>query len=98
MVKWFVASFLTGGMSCFVCISHRSIHLSNNSVQKYFTSAPNRSDKLPAENMWTSDEFDEFLKFVSFARICELRYFNEICRNFIAVSYTHLTLPTNREV
>jgi len=48
-----------------VCLWHRSIHLSNNSVQKYFACAPNRSDKLPAENMWSSAEFEEFLRFAS---------------------------------
>jgi tubulin monoglycylase TTLL3/8 len=41
---------------------HISIHLSNNSVQKYFTSAPTRSDKLPADNMWSSDEFESYLR------------------------------------
>jgi len=45
-------------------VFNSSIHLSNNSIQKYFTSAPNRSDKLPSENMWTSAEFEEFLRFV----------------------------------
>jgi len=47
-----------------VTFVNRSIHLSNNSVQKHFSSSPNRSDKLPVENMWTSDEFDRFLRFV----------------------------------
>lgn len=41
---------------------HVSIHLSNNSVQKYYTPDPNRSSSLPDDNMWTSDEFIEYLR------------------------------------
>ena len=40
----------------------RSIHLSNNSVQKNYANMSQRSDKLPADNMWTDEEFQDFLK------------------------------------
>ena len=40
----------------------RAIHLSNFSVQKNFENSAARSAMLPEENMWTSDEFQQYLK------------------------------------
>ncbi|XP_033644540.1 tubulin monoglycylase TTLL3-like [Asterias rubens] len=39
-----------------------AIHLSNFSVQKNFENATTRSSMLPDENMWTSGEFQQYLK------------------------------------
>lgn len=41
---------------------HASVHLSNNSVQKHFSPDPERSKNLPEDNMWTSDQFQDYLK------------------------------------
>ena len=41
---------------------NRAIHLSNFSVQKNFENATTRSSMLPDENMWTSGEFQQYLK------------------------------------
>ncbi|ELT93313.1 hypothetical protein CAPTEDRAFT_177724 [Capitella teleta] len=41
---------------------HSSIHLSNNAIQKHFMPAGFRCDKLPDDNMWTSDQFVDHLR------------------------------------
>ncbi|ESN97188.1 hypothetical protein HELRODRAFT_134081, partial [Helobdella robusta] len=39
----------------------RSIHLSNNSVQKQYQPSVCRSKMLPVDNMWTCEEFKSYL-------------------------------------
>ena len=39
----------------------QAIHLSNNAIQKNCKNGP-RSSKLPPENMWTHEEFKDYLK------------------------------------
>ena len=64
-------------------LDFRSIHLSNNSVQKHYSNCADRSKKLPEDNMWTSEEFDKWLRFVlmlnknghNFPVLCYLLYF-----------------------
>ncbi|XP_020668511.3 protein monoglycylase TTLL8 [Pogona vitticeps] len=41
---------------------HSSIHLCNNSIQKNYKNAPDRSSQLPHHNMWTSTKFQEYLQ------------------------------------
>ena len=41
----------------------RSIHLSNNSIQKNYKNGE-RAEELPDENMWTSEDFREYLEYV----------------------------------
>ncbi|XP_061438743.1 protein monoglycylase TTLL8 [Rhineura floridana] len=41
---------------------HSSIHLCNNSIQKNYKNAPDRSSQLPHHNMWTSSKFQEYLQ------------------------------------
>uniref|UniRef100_A0A8D0BVW4 Tubulin tyrosine ligase like 8 n=1 Tax=Salvator merianae TaxID=96440 RepID=A0A8D0BVW4_SALMN len=41
---------------------HSSIHLCNNSIQKNYKNAPDRSSQLPYHNMWTSSKFQEYLQ------------------------------------
>jgi tubulin monoglycylase TTLL3/8 len=40
----------------------QSVHLCNNSIQKYYENAPPRSSDLPEDNMWDNEQFEEFLK------------------------------------
>ncbi|XP_056653553.1 protein monoglycylase TTLL8 isoform X2 [Monodelphis domestica] len=39
-----------------------AIHLCNNSIQKHFKNAKDRSPLLPCYNMWTSTKFQEYLQ------------------------------------
>ncbi|XP_049740951.1 protein monoglycylase TTLL8 [Elephas maximus indicus] len=39
-----------------------AIHLCNNSIQKHFKNAKDRSPLLPCHNMWTSTKFQEYLQ------------------------------------
>lgn len=39
----------------------QSIHLSNNAIQKYCRNGP-RSKLLPDENMWTNEQFKDYLR------------------------------------
>lgn len=41
---------------------HSSIHLCNNSIQKNYKNAADRSAQLPYHNMWTSTKFQEYLQ------------------------------------
>uniref|UniRef100_A0ACB8FQ53 Uncharacterized protein n=1 Tax=Sphaerodactylus townsendi TaxID=933632 RepID=A0ACB8FQ53_9SAUR len=41
---------------------HSSIHLCNNSIQKNYKNATDRSSQLPYHNMWSSSKFQEYLK------------------------------------
>ncbi|XP_077194399.1 protein monoglycylase TTLL8 isoform X2 [Paroedura picta] len=41
---------------------HSSIHLCNNSIQKNYKNATDRSPQLPYHNMWTSSKFQEYLQ------------------------------------
>ncbi|XP_054843765.1 protein monoglycylase TTLL8 [Eublepharis macularius] len=41
---------------------HSSIHLCNNSIQKNYKNATDRSSHLPYHNMWTSSKFQEYLQ------------------------------------
>ncbi|XP_066489745.1 protein monoglycylase TTLL8 [Tiliqua scincoides] len=41
---------------------HSSIHLCNNSIQKNYKNAKDRSSQLPYHNMWTSSKFQEYLQ------------------------------------
>lgn len=40
---------------------HESVHLTNHSIQKHYANNANRSDKLPANNMWSSLDFQKYL-------------------------------------
>ena len=40
---------------------HESIHLTNNSVQKNYTSKPDRDKNLPYSNMWSLHQFQSYL-------------------------------------
>ena len=40
---------------------NEAIHLSNNAIQCNYENGQ-RSDKLPDENMWTSDDFQDYLR------------------------------------
>ena len=42
----------------------RGSHLSNNSIQAYIENEHTRPKELPEENMWTSDEFELYLRYV----------------------------------
>ncbi|XP_072026356.1 LOW QUALITY PROTEIN: tubulin tyrosine ligase 3-like [Amphiura filiformis] len=39
-----------------------AIHLSNQSIQKYYSNCPTRSRMLPDDNMWTNADFEEYLQ------------------------------------
>ncbi|KAL7299784.1 hypothetical protein TKK_0007529 [Trichogramma kaykai] len=41
---------------------HESVHLSNNAVQCKYKVSPERDPLLPADNMWDSDTFKEWLR------------------------------------
>ncbi|XP_062990958.1 protein monoglycylase TTLL8 [Elgaria multicarinata webbii] len=41
---------------------HSSIHLCNNSIQKNYKNAQDRSSQLPHHNMWTSSKFQDYLQ------------------------------------
>ncbi|XP_042325554.1 protein monoglycylase TTLL8 [Sceloporus undulatus] len=41
---------------------HSSIHLCNNSIQKNYKNATDRSSHLPYHNMWTSSKFQDYLQ------------------------------------
>ncbi|KAF7246639.1 Protein monoglycylase TTLL8 [Varanus komodoensis] len=41
---------------------HSSIHLCNNSIQKNYKNASDRSSQLPYHNMWTSNKFQDYLQ------------------------------------
>ena len=45
-----------------ILIYYSAIHLSNQSVQKNFENSRTRSRMLPENNMWTSEEFQQYLK------------------------------------
>jgi len=58
--------------------------------------APGRSDKLPVENMWTSAEFEEFLRFVCVAYLSVVQYIllHAFGENLIFLTVTECTSLT----
>ena len=40
-----------------------SIHLSNNAIQKYYKNGASRSSRLPADNMWSHEQFKDYTKY-----------------------------------
>ena len=44
---------------------HESIHLTNHAIQKKYKPHENRDRQLPEENMWTLEEFRDYLKSIN---------------------------------
>lgn len=65
--SWFMVycarDFTVCWLYMYRCYGCRAIHLSNNSVQKHHKNQESRSDSLPDDNMWTSDEFAQYLRY-----------------------------------
>ncbi|XP_022081053.1 tubulin monoglycylase TTLL3-like isoform X2 [Acanthaster planci] len=62
-IWWYQSSYLRFCTQPFSLDNLESaIHLSNFSVQKNFENAATRSAMLPDENMWTSEEFQQYLR------------------------------------
>jgi tubulin monoglycylase TTLL3/8 len=43
---------------------NESVHLCNNSIQRYYTNSGSRSELLPEENMWHSSTFKDYLEYL----------------------------------
>lgn len=59
IVHFRIACFLRVPVAYHFC---SSIHLCNNSIQKNYKNAKDRSSQLPYHNMWTSSRFQEYLQ------------------------------------
>ncbi|XP_053109371.1 protein monoglycylase TTLL8 isoform X4 [Hemicordylus capensis] len=68
---------------------HSSIHLCNNSIQKNYMNAKDRSSQLPYHNMWSSSRFQEYL---------QKRGLGHIWRNIIYPSMKKILICTMRMV
>ncbi|XP_037927221.1 tubulin glycylase 3B-like isoform X2 [Teleopsis dalmanni] len=69
----------------------RSIHLTNNSVQKRFKNEKERDERLPRNNMWSLEQFKAYLRCHNMPDgIWEDKIFSGVCTNLSAIAMASL--------
>lgn len=63
---------------------HESVHLTNHAVQKRYRTQPQRDCRLPADNMWDSTQFQEYLAQVGAADVWSKRIYPGMRRALVA--------------
>ncbi|XP_017134446.1 tubulin glycylase 3B [Drosophila elegans] len=61
------------------------IHLTNNSVQKRYKNKSNRDPRLPKSNMWSLDQFKDYLRHMGAAEGAWSKTYNGFKQNLVAV-------------
>lgn len=59
---WFNDSLIFMNFHSFLLLQCRSIHLSNVAIQKHFENEAGRNSSLPADNIWSNEDFEEYLR------------------------------------
>lgn len=62
-----------------------SIHLTNNSVQKRYKNKTNRDSRLPKNNMWSLDQFKNYLRIMGAPDGSWSKTYNGFKQNLVAV-------------
>lgn len=76
---------------------HESVHLTNNSIQRFYSNCDRRSEELPFHNMWHLKEFRNFLNTFHGGNIWEERIYPRIKKNIFAVIFASLEEDTELE-
>lgn len=63
---------------------HESVHLTNHFVQKNYTNAADRHPELPACNMWSSHQFQEYLASIGQPEAWQQHIYAGMRRNIVA--------------
>lgn len=62
-----------------------SVHLTNHAVQKLCTNSSTRSALIPSFNMWTLEQFQDFLTSIGYKNLWKKRIYPAMKQNIIAV-------------